>query len=82
MPLLFAFLALLAPRIMIVLLFAFTTWFDGLFTWSLWPILGFLVLPTSLLWYTVVVNWLGGGVVAVGHYRADHRADNRRLAGA
>ena len=60
MPLLFGLLALFAPRILIVLLFAFTTWFDGLFTWSLWPILGFIFLPTSLLWYTVVLHWFGG----------------------
>src|SRR5438045_3877957 len=60
MPLLLALLALLAPRIAIVLLWAFTMWFDGLFTSSLWPILGFVFLPTSLLWYTVVLHWFGG----------------------
>src|SRR3954467_5750137 len=60
MPLLLALLALLAPRIAIVLLWAFTTWFDGLFTSSLWPIGGFVFLPTSLLWYTVVLHWFGG----------------------
>ena len=27
----------------------------------LWPILGFIFLPTSLLWYTVVLHWFGGG---------------------
>jgi len=26
----------------------------------LWPILGFIFLPTSLLWYTVVLHWFGG----------------------
>ena len=60
MPLLLAILALLTPRITIVVLWLFTPWFDGLFTSSLWPILGFLVLPTSLLWYTVVLHWFGG----------------------
>jgi|ERR1700752_2118184 len=60
MPLLLAVLALLTPRIAIVLLWLFTTWFDGLFTLSLWPILGFVFLPTSLLWYTVVLHWFGG----------------------
>src|SRR2546423_11500293 len=60
MPLLLALLALLAPRIAIVLLWIFTTWFDGLFTTSLWPVLGFVFLPTSLLWYTVVLHWFGG----------------------
>jgi hypothetical protein len=60
MPLLLALLALLAPRIAIVLLWISTTWFDGLFTSSLWPILGFVFLPTTLLWYTVVLHWFGG----------------------
>ena len=60
MPLLLAVLALLAPRITIVVLWLLTTWFDGLFTTSLWPVLGFIFLPTSLLWYTVVLHWFGG----------------------
>jgi len=60
MPLLLVVVALLAPRVAIVLLWLFTTWFDGLFTLSLWPILGFIFLPTTLLWYTVVLHWFGG----------------------
>jgi len=60
MPLVLVILALLTPRIAIVLLWVLTPWFDGLFTNSLWPILGFLILPTSLLWYTVVLHWFGG----------------------
>lgn len=60
MPFLLALGALLAPRIAIVLLWMLTGWFDGLFTSSLWPILGFIFLPTTLLWYTVVLHWFGG----------------------
>jgi hypothetical protein len=60
MPVLLAVLALLAPRVAIVVLWLGTTWFDGLFTSSLWPVLGFIFLPTSLLWYTVVLHWFGG----------------------
>lgn len=60
MPLLLALLALLAPRVSIVVLWLGTNWFDGLFTSSLWPILGFIFLPTTLLWYTVVLHWFGG----------------------
>jgi hypothetical protein len=26
----------------------------------LWPVLGFIFLPTTLLWYTVVLRWFGG----------------------
>src|SRR5688572_6748572 len=60
MPLLLAILALLAPRVGIVLLWLFTSWFDGVFSALLWPVLGFIFLPTTLLWYTVVLHWLGG----------------------
>lgn len=60
MPLLLALVALLAPRIAIVLLWVLTNWFDGLFTSSLWPILGLIFLPTTLLWYTVVQHFFGG----------------------
>jgi hypothetical protein len=60
MPLLLALLALLAPRIAIVVVWISSAWFDGLFTSSLWPVLGFIFLPTSLLWYTVVLHWFGG----------------------
>lgn len=60
MPFVLALGALLAPRIAIILLWMLTAWFDGLFTSSLWPILGFIFLPTTLLWYTVVLHWFGG----------------------
>lgn len=57
------FLALLAfffPRLVVVLLYLFTHWFEGMFTSILWPILGFIFLPTTLLWYTAVQHWFGG----------------------
>lgn len=60
MPCLFALLALLAPRILILVLWFLTTWFQGMFANLLWPILGFIFLPTSLLWYSAVLNWWGG----------------------
>jgi hypothetical protein len=60
MPCLFAILALLAPRIVLVVLWFLTTWFQGMFANLLWPILGFIFLPTSLLWYSAVQNWWGG----------------------
>jgi hypothetical protein len=60
MPCLFALLALLAPRVVILVLWFLTTWFQGLFDNLLWPILGFLFLPTTLLWYSAVQNWYGG----------------------
>ena len=60
MPLIIALLALFTPRLVIVLLWLFTNWLDGLFTSSLWPVLGFIFLPTTLLWYTAVQYWFGG----------------------
>jgi hypothetical protein len=60
MPLLLALLALLTPRVMIVVLWLFTGWFDGLFSSLLWPIVGFIFLPTTLLWFTAVQHWFGG----------------------
>lgn len=60
MPCIFVVLALLTPRLVIVLLWFFSRWFVGVFDTVLWPILGFIFLPTTLLWYTVVHHWFGG----------------------
>ena len=60
MPLLLAALALLTPRLAVALLWFFSHWFDGLYASLLWPIVGFVFLPTTLLWYSVVHHWFGG----------------------
>ena len=60
MPCLFAVFALLTPRLLIVVLYVFTNWFTGIFQSLLWPLLGFIFLPTTLLWYTAVHHWFGG----------------------
>ena len=60
MPCIVALLALLTPRLLILLLWFFTTWFLGMFPTLLWPILGFVFLPTTLLWYSAVQHWFGG----------------------
>jgi len=57
---LLAAFALLMPRLAVALLWFFSHWFDGLFTSLLWPILGFVFLPTTLLWYSAVQHWFGG----------------------
>jgi ABC-type amino acid transport system permease subunit len=57
---LFALLALITPRVVIVLVWLFTHWFRGVFDTVLWPLLGFIFLPTTLLWYTAVQHWFGG----------------------
>ena len=60
MPCLLVVLALATPRLVIAVLWFFTTWFKGLFDTPLWPILGFVFLPTTLLWFTAVQRWFGG----------------------
>jgi hypothetical protein len=53
-------MALAAPRLVVALLWFFTHWFRGVFDNLLWPIIGFVFLPTTLLWYSAVHNWFGG----------------------
>jgi hypothetical protein len=60
MPCLLAIIALIAPRFTIVVLWFFTDFFSGMFATPLWPILGFIFLPTTLLWYVAVQHWYGG----------------------
>lgn len=60
MPCLLAALALLTPRVVIIVLWLFTSWFRGMFATMLWPVLGFILLPTTFLWYSVVQHWFNG----------------------
>lgn len=60
MPCLIALLALAVPRGVIIALWLLSDWFTGVFETMLWPVLGFLFLPTTLLWYSAVQNWYGG----------------------
>lgn len=60
MPCLFVLLAVAAPRIVILVLWFFSFWFRGMFATLLWPVLGFIFLPTTLLWYSAVQHWWHG----------------------
>jgi hypothetical protein len=60
MPCLLALFALFVPRVVIVLLWLFSTWFDAVFDTALWPLVGFIFAPTTLLWYTVVMHYFAG----------------------
>ena len=60
MPCFAALIALAAPRLLIVLLWVFTSWFRGVFHSAIWLILGFFFLPTTVLWYSAVHNWFNG----------------------
>ena len=54
MPCVLVVLTLVAPRLVLALLWFFTRWFEGMFSSLLWPLVGFVFLPTTLLWYSVV----------------------------
>ena len=61
MPCLFAIFALATPRLLIIVLWFLTNWFRGILDNNLlWIVLGFIFLPTTLLWYTAVQHWFGG----------------------
>jgi hypothetical protein len=60
MPCLLLVLALATPRVVVALLWFFTRWFHGMFGSALWLLLGFIFLPTTLLWYSAVQHWFGG----------------------
>jgi hypothetical protein len=52
--------ALAFPRAAIILLFLFSDWFRGVFPGILVPILGFIFLPYTTLWYSVVMRMWDG----------------------
>jgi hypothetical protein len=60
MPLLIGLLALFMPRVVVAILFFFTGWFTGIFDSLLWLVLGFIFLPTTILWYSAVHHWFNG----------------------
>jgi hypothetical protein len=60
MPCLLTLIALSAPRLVIILVWLLSSWFTGLFPNVVIPMLGFLFVPTTLLWYTAVQHWYGG----------------------
>ncbi len=58
MPLLL--LGIFLPRVAAALLYLFTGWFTGVFQTWYFPLLGFIFLPYTMLWYSVVMNWYDG----------------------
>jgi len=56
MPCLLVLLVVLFPRVAIVLLYFFTTFFNGVYTTLLWPLIGFFILPITLLAYTYLLK--------------------------
>jgi len=60
MGIIFLFLGIITPRFTIALLWLMSNWFEGVFDTRLLPIIGFFLLPITMLWYSVVVNWFQG----------------------
>lgn len=48
-------LALMLPRVAMIVIFLFTPWFEEAFSFWVWPVLGFLFLPYTTLAYTAAV---------------------------
>ncbi|MGH9630594.1 MAG: hypothetical protein ACRD7E_19965 [Bryobacteraceae bacterium] len=57
MPCILALLVLFFPRIGIAVLYLFTNFFQGVFDTILWPLIGFLLLPLTLLAYTWMTKY-------------------------
>src|SRR5205807_3524662 len=57
---LIAVLALVTPRFVMVVLWAFTDYLSRAFGHWFWPALGFVFLPTTTLGYAVAQNRFGG----------------------
>jgi hypothetical protein len=60
MPVVLSIFSLFIPRVVVLVLWFFTDWFRGMFDTLLWPILGVIFLPTTLLWYSAVQHWFDG----------------------
>ena len=67
-------IAIFMPRVALFLIFVFTNWFSRAFHTTLWPLLGFLVLPyTTLAWMAAMILnnqqlnglWVGVLVIAI-----------------
>ena len=56
MPFLVGCLALLAPRVAILLVFIFSDYLGRAYATILWPLLGFLFLPLTTLAYAFAIN--------------------------
>ena len=65
MAIILGLLALVFPRILIIVLWLFTHWFDRISGNILYLLLGLIFVPVGTLWYSVVINYWGGDWNAV-----------------
>ncbi len=66
MPCFIALVALLTPRIVLVVVWLFTNYLSRAYQTVLWPLLGFFFLPLTTLAYAWAVN--SNGTVTGGHF--------------
>lgn len=59
MPCLLGFLALLFPRLVIILVVLFSDFIGRAYETVLWPLLGFFFMPLTTLAYAAALNWRG-----------------------
>lgn len=67
MPCLLGCLAIIAPRLVIILLILFSGYMGSAYETLLWPLLGFIFLPLTTLAYAFAINSAGSvtGIYAV-----------------
>lgn len=56
----FLVIGLMLPRLTIFLLWLLTNWFAGVFVTWLFPLLDFIFMPCTLLWWSIVANLFSG----------------------
>ena len=61
MPLLLLLIGVFFPRLVIVVLYFLTSWFAASFDGFIIPLLGFIFMPITVLWYAIVQYYFGGG---------------------
>lgn len=66
MPLIPLIVGFFFPRLVVVLLYLFTDWWSASFSGILLPILGFLFMPVTLLWYGISEAFTTDSVQTVG----------------
>ena len=79
MPCLLTLVALSAPRLVIALLWLFSSWFAGIFSTGLMILLGFIFLPTTLLWLLRRAALVRRPVDVLAGGRDRYRARDRRV---
>ena len=66
MPILLLLTGYFFPRIMIIILYLFTGWWKNAFDGILLPILGFIFMPLTVLWYGISETYFPGNIQTIG----------------